>query len=300
MTIPGGMNIFDIMKTQLLFSQRDNMIYSAVILLVFEAMTGFMKTVFEWLKIVMTNYWNKRFKEKFNKQLITVEKDSAELYFERDFKKSDNCWDKADAILSKILNIPECNSLLICGVLEIINNEKEFEITNGIYFKLLQLAQDTENQGIKYIKFKVFSHTRNIIYLREFIDNLVTDFLIQKKNNLGNNLYYFDQITSFENDRDRSMGFTETNQKTIFSKYLFETNRTLDNVYHERQEEVKTRVHQFLYNKEWYDKRGIPYTLGFLFHGLPGTGKTSSIKAIAKTTKRHIININFTSRPFDN
>jgi chaperone BCS1 len=31
--------------------------------------------------------------------------------------------------------------------------------------------------------------------------------------------------------------------------------------------------------------------MGFLFHGGPGTGKTSSIKAIANTARRHIINI---------
>jgi SpoVK/Ycf46/Vps4 family AAA+-type ATPase len=45
-------------------------------------------------------------------------------------------------------------------------------------------------------------------------------------------------------------------------------------------------------NKSWYEMRGIPYQLGFLFYGPPGCGKTSTIKAIAKMLDRHIINVN--------
>jgi hypothetical protein len=46
-----------------------------------------------------------------------------------------------------------------------------------------------------------------------------------------------------------------------------------------------------LEERAWYDKKGIPYTLGFLFHGPPGCGKTSTVKAIASEGRRHIINI---------
>jgi MoxR-like ATPase len=43
--------------------------------------------------------------------------------------------------------------------------------------------------------------------------------------------------------------------------------------------------------KEFYIKRGIPRTLGILLSGSPGTGKTSTIKAISSHTNRHVINI---------
>jgi tRNA uridine 5-carbamoylmethylation protein Kti12 len=49
----------------------------------------------------------------------------------------------------------------------------------------------------------------------------------------------------------------------------------------------------FINNKAWYDEKGIPYTLGLLHSGNPGTGKTSTLKCLANETKRHIFNINF-------
>jgi ATP-dependent 26S proteasome regulatory subunit len=50
----------------------------------------------------------------------------------------------------------------------------------------------------------------------------------------------------------------------------------------------------FLNNKRWYEEKGVPYTLGLLLHGVPGAGKTSTIKSIAKDTNRHILNIRLT------
>jgi SpoVK/Ycf46/Vps4 family AAA+-type ATPase len=54
---------------------------------------------------------------------------------------------------------------------------------------------------------------------------------------------------------------------------------------------LKAHTEFFLERKDWYHSKGIPHTLGFMFHGEPGCGKTSTIKAIANVGKRHIINI---------
>lgn len=50
------------------------------------------------------------------------------------------------------------------------------------------------------------------------------------------------------------------------------------------QEDVKL----FLDSEDWYKRRGIPYSRGYLFFGTPGTGKTSMIHALSNYCQRHI------------
>lgn len=54
------------------------------------------------------------------------------------------------------------------------------------------------------------------------------------------------------------------------------------------KEEIKKDLQLFLNSEEWYHHRDIPYTRGYLFYGVPGTGKTSLIKGISNMCKRHI------------
>lgn len=51
---------------------------------------------------------------------------------------------------------------------------------------------------------------------------------------------------------------------------------------------IRNDIQEFVDNKEWYYDRDIPYTRGYLFHGEPGTGKTSLIKGMSTHTQRHI------------
>jgi chaperone BCS1 len=56
---------------------------------------------------------------------------------------------------------------------------------------------------------------------------------------------------------------------------------------------------RFLGDAEWYNKRGIPFRRGYLLHGPPGTGKTSTILALAGELDLNICLVNLASSNVD-
>lgn len=54
------------------------------------------------------------------------------------------------------------------------------------------------------------------------------------------------------------------------------------------KEDIQEDMKLFLSREDWYKKRGIPYSRGYLFYGTPGTGKTSMIHALSNYCQRHI------------
>ncbi len=199
---------------------------------------------------------------------------------------------RINAILSAVCGSTSVSALRFNGFEYVPNFTSPLALDDDIYFQLVPQPEGTstgkQTSGSSYniepITFNIYSHGHTIEVLHEFVKGLVERYEHEKKNKLGNEIYYFDMIVE-----EQKRGIP---QKAVsFRKSRFHTNRRLAHVYFEECAYLRRRLEFFLHHKDWYDRKGIPHTLGLVMWGLPGCGKTSTIKAIANETKRHIFNV---------
>ena len=195
---------------------------------------------------------------------------------------------RMDAVVFFVTTLPAMKSLL--GVTNHDYLPNEFEpvcLDNDVYFELMDLK--VTDGAPEVIKFKLYCYEHDVQHLQTFVDTCNTDYERRMANKLGAHRYYFDQMVATKTKGSIQNPLPSTH--LVYTKTKFVTTRTFENVFFEQRKQVRDRVKFFLEHRDWYEKKGIPYTLGFMFHGPPGTGKTSSIKAIANAGRRHIINI---------
>lgn len=60
-------------------------------------------------------------------------------------------------------------------------------------------------------------------------------------------------------------------------------------------ERITADVTEFLDSRAWYTERGIPYRRGYLFEGVPGSGKSSLIRALASSLNLNLYMLNIGS-----
>ena len=116
----------------------------------------------------------------------------------------------------------------------------------------------------------------NLKTLQEYVENQYKNYIDYLELH-DDNLYVFD--------------FNGKNQdeKVIFKKNKFYTTCDINNLYFKDKESLVEKIMFFQNNKQWYETRSKPYTLGICTHGPPGCGKTSFEKALAKLLNRHLI-----------
>lgn len=73
--------------------------------------------------------------------------------------------------------------------------------------------------------------------------------------------------------------------------------RPLESIFIEKSklDAITDHIDNFINNKEWFRKNGIPYRTGIVLYGPPGTGKTSLIKALCAKYDKNLYNINLAS-----
>lgn len=211
--------------------------------------------------------------------------------------------EKVDAVIDHLCALDSAKHVRIDSRCSLANSE-EIEITPLLKAKVKNtMGSAEEGQAIEIL---LYSSKLKVSEIRNWIDDIHAQFVYEKNNKLGNKSFYFNEIPqeppkmmdSFrtgdkeaESKRNFTYRFDNAPKSLLFSMNEFHTSKSFKNVYGDHVDELKERIRLFVEHPEWYMERGIPHSLGIMLHGVPGAGKTSTIKAVAKDTNRHIFNL---------
>lgn len=193
-------------------------------------------------------------------------------------------------------------------------NYQNFECVNGdkntlmykyvlepiVLFKIqedLFLTIEKEDRKYWYSSGEQNKHNNNmdIIYtlysnnldIKNILETYVKEFDVYRNNVSSNKILYHFTYSGMKDDQlvFNSRILSESNTE----RELFET---FDNIYNEHTETFKRDIDK-LKDLEYYKSHGLKRKKGYLFHGIPGCGKTSSVVAMALYDSRHIVEIPF-------
>lgn len=129
------------------------------------------------------------------------------------------------------------------------------------------------------------------------ITDAVEFFITQYKEDLlkltNQRLYHFiysgSKTQGTGDTKDICLSFI-TNEVSDLRKPETHNYETFEFMFNEHKEKMIATIDR-LRDRSYYKKNGLKRKKGYLFHGPPGTGKTSSIMALANHDRRHIIEI---------
>jgi SpoVK/Ycf46/Vps4 family AAA+-type ATPase len=160
-----------------------------------------------------------------------------------------------------------------------INTDLTKDLDFKMESKIKENKEGKENTNIgkcTTYKLSISSESRSLIYIQTYITLTLKNYLDKLNEKINNSQFVF----MYEGTHKEELTYTT---------YPFDTTCNIDKIYFDNKKQIMAQIDFFKNNKDWYEKHGKPYTLGICSYGLPGCGKTSFEKALAKYLNRHII-----------
>jgi hypothetical protein len=218
--------------------------------------------------------------------------------------------EKVDAVLNYICSLEAASHIRI-ETRYVLNAVEELQITPLLKAKIKQSGDTAAADQESMVEIMLYSSVMKVPDIRRWIDDVYAEYLYERNNKLGSKIFYFNEVP-IEPPREPMFPLGSKEHKAapssfkyrlegasktlLFTMNEFNTAKSFSNIYGNHVDELRERIDLFVNRPEWYIERGIPHTLGIMMHGIPGAGKTSTIKAIAKDTGRHIFNLSL--RPY--
>jgi SpoVK/Ycf46/Vps4 family AAA+-type ATPase len=145
-------------------------------------------------------------------------------------------------------------------------------------------VKDNGMGSIETIEIKIFSYISKLCEIHDFIKENTAEYQLKIDNLRYNKLFIYEYSEMIMSDAGGAAG-----SEIVWNECAFESARTFDNIFFQDKAMLLRKIDYFVNNVSWYNKHGIPHTLGIALSGSPGTGKTSIIKALSNKLQRHII-----------
>jgi len=172
-----------------------------------------------------------------------------------------------------------------------VNQLNDFNFTENIRGRISTEKEETTGNNGKvkyeeYVNLEIFTTKLTLEELKLFVEKCHKSYKKKLKEKLISN----QSIITIESAINKKKSSDDDEDINIKKKDWISF-KTFDNTFFPDIECVVKKIEFFINNREWYEKKGLPWTLGIMLSGIPGSGKTSFIKALMNYTSRHCVNV---------